>query len=163
MPIVLEHPDNLSAAHYKVIGEISYKWTLIEFLIHDLASYFLGLDKPAGRVVLFRTGGKEKITVLRTVALKWVKDPGTAKELQSIAAKAKALSTKRNEIAHGVWGHPAGRPHKLYLMYVKSEADRILPRAIHKTSKDLRSVIGELDNLIARIHHVYKNAGVRAP
>lgn len=163
MPFVLEHPDKLTAAHYRVIGEITYKWALIEFLVHDLAGYFLGLDKPRGRIVLYKTGAREKLTVLKTIAGALVKESAIAAELRYIAKTAGDLNDRRNEIAHGVWGHPTASPRTLYLMYVAEGKDRVLPKAKYLSSTDLKPLVSDLDRLLARIRKLYRDAGVRSP
>jgi len=163
MPIILVHPDELPKSYYTAIGEITYKWALIEFLLHDMSSNFLGLDKKTGRVAFFKTNAKEKITVLKTTAHGWIKDQKIAKDAANIAKAAHDLSDERNYVIHGVWGHEATKPKSLRLMYVKEYKQRIMPFAPRTKVSDLRKLLSRIDSLIKEIRQLYVDAALPAP
>ena len=163
MKIILRHPFKLPKTYYTAIGEITYKWALVEFYIHDMARHFLGIGKKEGRVVLYKTGAREKITVLKTANLGWVSDKASRDHIKSIAKEAYRLNDRRNEIAHGVWGCPEGKPNKLHLLYVTEGKERILPTAEPKTSKDLQAIADEIDTLLYDIAALYIIAKIPVP
>ena len=162
--IVLKHPDKLTKAHYTAIGEITYKWALVEFLIHDLAAYFLRLDKKQGRIVLFKSNLREKCTVLKTAAnRRYVKNNDISKKMIDISKRTINLSSDRNNIVHGVWGYETNKPKHLMLLLVPSSADRILPKSMRISSTDLQSYINDVNKLLEDIRNIYKLADVREP
>ena len=164
MKIVLVHPDKLPKTYYQVIGEITYKWSLIEYLIHDISRYYLGLGKKEGRVAFYKSGAREKISVLKTTAHGWVNDENISEEIKAIAKETEKLNKERNNIVHGVWGHKHNEPRgKYYLLYVTEFKERIFPKAKMTDAESLQNIAVKINKLLARIRKLYADAGIPEP
>ncbi len=161
MRMRIYHPDKLPKKYYEIIGEITFKWSLLEYLIHDISRYYLNFGQQEGRVAFYKTGAREKITVLKTVAFGWVKDKNLANEIKSIAKEAEQLNNDRNNIVHGVWGAPHLPARGKYLLqYVAEYKHRISPVAYPKDTEDLKEISTKINILIKRVKCIRTDVGI---
>ena len=82
--------------------------------------------------------------------------------MKVIANKADELRSKRNHVAHGLWGYKPGKPKKLYLIHA-SRDKRIQPKAELVTANDVKGWAAELDDLNRQLIAFHRNLGATAP
>lgn len=163
MARVLNHPQALPAMYFRRIGEISYRWNMIELYMQTLTWHFLGLDFKKGRLLTYWPGQQAKLAAFKALPQKWVSDSETAREICQIAKNAAKLKIRRNNIVHGIWGHEPGRKDELRLFEIESVSDRILPRAKLISKNELTSQAQALERLQKRLVALHKRVGAPLP
>ena len=163
MATILNHPKTLPTMFYRRIGEISYRWNMIELYMQSITWHFLGLDFKRGRLLTYWPGHQAKLAAFKALPEKWVPDDGIANEIRRIAKLASKMRIKRNNIVHGIWGHKPNEKKTLRLFQIESASDRILPRSKIINQRDLDGQAEALGRLQERLVSLHKRAGAPLP
>jgi len=120
----------LPPAYYMAIGEFMFRFAQIEYQMHEIVWMALDLSYKAGRVLTIGTEIRVLCGMVTTIVSEpiWIKNKYRTQEMNSIAGKARKLSTLRNRLAHGSWQGPGGDSQKARLHFMKETHERILPR-----------------------------------
>jgi len=145
------HPESIPKSHYKGVGEIVARWAMLEHHIERLLWKALNLDNKKGRLLTHSLGTRAKIQMLKTITLRWIASPKEQKEVRAIAKAADRLANRRHAIAHGIWGHPLGKPTQIHLFYMREGHQRILPQVERIKASDLARVATAVRALDQRI------------
>jgi len=163
MATVLKHPQSLPSMYCRRIGEIAYRWNMIELYMQTLTWHFLGLDFKAGRLLTYWPGPNAKIKAFQALPERWVSDSAIAKEIRATAKKAAELRFKRNNIVHGIWGYESGKKDDLYLFEIETATQRILPKIKLTPQKALDDLAERLKQLQKRLVALHKSVGAPLP
>ena len=163
MKKVLTHPQDLPAMYNQRIGQIAYRWNMIELYMQTLTWHFLGLDFKAGRLLTYWPGPNSKIKAFQALPERWVSDSAIAKEIRATGKKAAELRFKRNNIVHGIWGYESGKKDDLYLFEIETATQRILPNIKLTPQKALDDLAERLKQLQKRLVALHKSVGAPLP
>jgi len=162
MPEVLKHPQSLSVPYYRHIGEVVFRWNLVEEHMQTIVWHVMGLDWKQGRMLTFGAEASQKIDMFRGLALKWIPEQRTQKEVTSIANRAETLNTRRNRVVHGVWGYRSD-PKDLSLFHIANLKQRIRPKTVRMTPEDLKKISSDIKALDSRLIELHQVLGVPIP
>jgi hypothetical protein len=151
---------DLPASHNREIGRVIVRWAYFEHYIQRMiwAVVFQGAENAA---VLGRFAIREQRAVDRLDLLKQVSElQGFEMDealFSSIKTSAKALSEKRDLLAHGLWTDPPGfdwavqqtRGNWTGYRGGPKGNKRITPEAIPMSLDDLRALVTDCDAIIA--------------
>lgn len=126
---VLIHPESLPSVCFERIGEIAYRWTMIELYLQNITWHILGLDFKRGRLLTYWPGHQAKINAFKALPELWIDDEEIANRIKSISKSVDSLRFRRNNVVHGLWGHEPESPDKLELFEIHTPGDRVTPRA----------------------------------
>ena len=62
MAVVLKHPQSLPATYYRYIGEVVFRWTLVEEHLQTIIWHVMALDWKQGRLLTFGSDASQKLT-----------------------------------------------------------------------------------------------------
>ena len=138
----------LPVSYYRAIGEFLFRFAQLEYQLHEIAWFALGLDHKRGRVFTIGTDVKVLCGILNTITMKdiWIKDKFDNQEINSIANRVRNHSTFRNQLAHGSWQE--SNQQKPRLVFMKERDERYLPK--YDASIDdalIQTKAGQLKNL----------------
>ena len=159
---VLKHPQSLPATYYGYIGEIEFRWNLVEEHMQTIIWHVMGLDWKQGRMLTFGSDASQKIDMFRGLALSWIPDPRMQRKITSIANRAETLNTRRNRVVHGVWGYRSD-PKELRLFYIANVKQRIRPKTESKNADDLKVIADDIKILDGRLIDLHQAFGVPIP
>jgi hypothetical protein len=92
----------------------------------------------------------------------WLTDPNEQAELKAIAREADALRTKRNRLAHGLWGYKPGERKKLRLLRITKKT-RLLPKSELVSVAEVKQWASQLDALNVRLLRFHQRLGAPLP
>lgn len=161
----------LPAAINREIGRVIVRWTYLEHYIQRMiwAIAFNADAKGAalGRIAIREPGSNEsRIDLLECVAD--VRNIGLdAKLLRELKAECRAISEKRNLIAHGLWTNVPGtgwvvqQTRGAWQDYKDGPTGnkRITPEAVPMTSSDLRALTDQIDRVIKDVRNLKGTIG----
>jgi hypothetical protein len=154
MAIWYHKPRNLPARYYRYIGEVATRWNMVELHLQEIVWSVLDLDLKRGRLLTYRTPAREKINLFRALGKHWIKNHLLVSEFDRIANEVDRLNALRNDYVHGVFGHEPGKPRELKLFYIKTTANKILPRTERKTVEDVKRVADEIAALQEKLETI---------
>lgn len=162
MAVVLKHPQSLPAMYYRYIGEVVFRWTLVEEHMQTIIWHVMGLDWKQGRLLTFGSDASQKIDMFRGLALNSISNEQDQREINSIANRADKLNTRRNRVVHGTWGYKSN-PKDLRLFHIANVNQRITPKTEKKNANDIKNIASDISNLDARLIALHEDLGVPIP
>ena len=159
MARLFDLPLELPNRYYAPIGEVLYRWALLEFQIQAIIWRTLSIDNKQGRTLTVGMDAKVLVGILRTLMRYWAANRTEIRMMESLAKHTQALTDDWNILAHGVWMYPlGGTSSNVYLTYMKKSHQRILPfvekrrpHQITATANKLRKLNKRADRLIKRL------------
>jgi hypothetical protein len=152
---------DLQPQYYSAIGEFLFRYAQLEYQMHEMIWFALGLDYKRGRLLTIGSGTRTLRGMIGTITStdRWVASKTTKQLMNSIASTAKKHFRLRNALAHGSWQAPNGDPKRARLHFMKEAHERLLPRfnpaldsrAIHKAAGELMSANHKARKLIASL------------
>lgn len=133
-------PFDLPDGYYCRIGEIAARWSRVELLLQELVWAVMGLAPKDGRLLTAEQGAKDNFQTFKGLVRQSMPGRFPAAELEDIAGEVHRLMAQRNNIVHGVFGHAAGRPDVLELLYAQRRRDKVVMHAEPKPAGDLERV-----------------------
>lgn len=149
-------PLDLDPAYYRAIGEVAARGALLDKQLGDPIRVGFGVGKKEGRVLTNGMSIKVKANVINALSLRWIKAPQLRVEAKKISREAFKVMQKRNEIVHGVFGHPEDAPNDIRMIYTRSAEERIMPKAERKSPADIAGIAEEIRALQKRILKLVK-------
>ena len=162
MAVVLKHPQSLPPKYYRSIGEVVFRWNLVEEHMQTIIWHVMKLDWKQGRLLTFGADASQKIEMFEGLALYWIFDLRIQKEIKSVAIRADTLSRRRNRIVHGNWGYRSD-PKDLRLFYIANVKQRVIPKTEKKTPEDLKAIANDIKALDDRLIALHQFLGVPIP
>lgn len=163
MPFVAVHPSEIPAAYHKPIGQLVVRWGVTELYLQSIIWHIWKITDPkVARLLTWELRAEAKVSLFRMLPRRWITDPADRSELQDLASAADKLRSKRNLVAHGLWGHKPGEPKKLQILRIRGET-RILPRSVVVTPKDVAAWATELSQLNKRLIKLHRKLGAPTP
>lgn len=162
MAVVLKHPQSLPETYYRYIGEVVFRWTLVEEHMQTIIWHVMGLDWKQGRLLTFGSDASQKIDMFRGLALNSISKKQIQRKINSIASRADKLNTRRNRVVHGTWGYKSN-PKDLRLFYIANVKQRITPKTEKKNANDLMKIASDIGDLDARLIALHEVLGVPIP
>jgi len=162
MAIVLKHPQSLPATYYRYIGEVVFRWNLVEEHMQTIIWHVMGLDWKQGRLLTFGAEASKKIEMFEGLALNSISDQEIQKDIKSIANRADVLNKRRNRIVHGTWGYES-KPREYRLFYIANIKQRIRPDTKKMRPKDLEAIASDIKALDDRLLSLHQALGVPIP
>jgi len=160
---VATHPRNIPAAYHKPIGQIIARWGVAELYLQSIIWHVWQIRDPkVSRLLTWDLNAVAKVNLFKHLSPRWISDPQLRAELAGIAKDADDLRTKRNKLAHGVWGCTPGPTKCLFLANAGKEK-RIQPKAEFVSATDIKQWAKDLDQLNARLVKLHKKLGAPAP
>jgi hypothetical protein len=161
-----DHPLTLPAAYYKPIGEIIFRWSLLELYVENLVWHCMNLPGPKeGRSLTSQMSASNKLDLFNALTIRWVTDPAIKAEMASLHSAARKLSDYRNDIAHGLWATKPAEPKVLRLMRIPRTptGPKILPRSRTVGSAEISGKAKELKVIVSRLRKLTKRVGAPMP
>ena len=157
------HPLNIPPRYYKPIGQVVVGWNLTEALIASIVWHIHKIRDPKrGRLFTYRPSASEKLNIFIVSAKNFTKDPGQQRQLQSLGSRAKALKSKRNMLAHGLWGRmPKQAVWKVF--YHREADDAILLRRQELTVDQVKAMAADISALNRDLKAWMSRNGVPPP
>jgi hypothetical protein len=163
MAFKAKHPRNIPASYHKPVGRLVVRWNVTELYLQSIIWHIWRIKDPkVARLLTWDLNAVSKVELFRLLVPHWITDSADQAELKAIARVADGLRTKRNRVAHGVWGYKPGERDKLRLFQVKRET-RVLPKAELVSVSELKKWAEELDQLNARLINFHKKLGAPTP
>jgi len=162
MAIVLKHPQSLPATYYRYIGEVVFRWTLLEEHLQTIVWHVMGLDWKQGRLLTFGANADLKIEMFEGLALNSISDQAIAREIKSISNRADKLNSRRNRVVHGTWGFKS-KPREYRLFYIVNVKQRIRPDTKKMRPQDLKIIADDIKELDDRLICLHQALGVPIP
>ena len=162
-PFTAVHPAEIPAAYHKPIGQLVVRWGVTELYLQSIIWHVWNITDPkVARLLTWELRAEAKVSLFRMLPRRWVADPGDKAELQALASAADGLRSKRNLVAHGLWGHKPGEPKTLRILKIRGET-RILPKSEVVTAKDIAAWATELSQVNKRLIALHRKLGAPAP
>ena len=138
---------------------------MIELHLQNIVWHILGLGPKEGRLLTYRPGVIEKMKAFQALTKRWVTGRAHQQEIHATSIEVGRLNTQRNKVVHGIWGHEAGKPKALELLYINSTDTRLLPRVEKELSTltGLKVLAGEIADLQYRLDELRKTLGAPPP
>jgi hypothetical protein len=157
------HPRNIPAGYHKPIGQLIVRWNFTELYLQSIIWHIWGIRDPkVARLLTWDLSAISKVELFQHLVPRWITDPANQAELTSIAKEVESLRTKRNRVAHGIWGYKPGERKKLRLFQIKRET-RILPKAELLSIADLKLWADAIDKLNMRLVRFHRKLGAPIP
>jgi hypothetical protein len=157
------HPRNIPAGYHKPIGQLIVRWNFTELYLQSIVWHIGGIRDPkVARLLTWDLSAISKVELFQHLVPCWITDPANQAELTSIAKEVESLRTKRNRVAHGIWGYKPGERKKLRLFQIKRET-RILPKAELLSVADLKLWADAIDKLNMRLVRFHRKLGAPIP
>jgi hypothetical protein len=117
---------DLPARYYSAIGEFLFRYSQLEYQLHEIIWFAMSLGYKRGRVLTIGTDNRVLRGIVSTITFdaRWIKDQSLRQEMNYIAGVAKKHSVFRNRLVHGAWCD-GGAPR---LHYMKEKEYRFIPR-----------------------------------
>ena len=163
MTFKAKHPRNIPASYHKPVGQLVVRWNVTELYLQSVIWHIWRIKDPkVARLLTWDLNAVSKVELFKLLVPRWITDPGDQAELKAIAKETDALRTKRNRVAHGLWGYKRGEREKLRLFQVKRET-RVLPKSELVSVSELKKWAEELDQLNVRLINFHKKLGAPTP
>ncbi len=158
-------PIKLPAKYYPAIGELLYRWALLEFQMQVIIWRTLNIDNKKGRTLTVGMSARALMAILRTMSLRWAGNKTDIQMLNSIAKHAGKLINVRNSVAHGTWMYPSGgRKTAIRLHFMKETPEhRLLPRTKKYTPDKIKTDVGKLARINERAEALITMIEARQP
>ena len=144
-------PLQLPSRYYAPIGEVIYRWALLEYQMQEIIWRAMGIDNQQGRTLTVGMDARVLTGIFRTLIRRWAANKTETKMISSLARDTSDLYDDRNNLAHGVWGYPSGsKQSDVWLHYMKPSKNRILPRAEKRTPRQIRATANKIKELNQR-------------
>ena len=159
---VATHPRNIPAAYHRPIGQIIARWGVAELYLQSIIWHVWQIRDPkVARLLTWDLNAVAKVNLFKRLSPRWITDPRLRTDLAEIAKEADDLRTKRNKLAHGVWGYTPGAK-RLFLANARNEKS-IQPKAEFVSVTDIRQWAKDLNQLNARLIKLHKRLRAPAP
>lgn len=155
---LLDLPDK----YYIAIGEVIYRWALLEFQMQAIIWRALDIDNKKGRTLTIGADSKALFGMLRTVNLRWAVNKTEIRMIKALVSDAQDIGDERHILAHGVWVYPQnGKQSNIHLTYMKSSSHRILPKTERLPLRRIKTVATKLRKINERAESLYQRIGAR--
>jgi len=152
------------------IGNIIFRWALIENQLYDIVYKVAGIGSKQGRQVIQKFGPEKilpKIEDLLSIEMKEL--AASADTIKGWVAAIKKCADERDQLAHGVWLHVAGRDLPCLQLTrgehfhgIEPDAERrprkVDPVLLEVTTSLLDTQIHDLEKLLAALPDISKAA-----
>ena len=149
---------NLPARLAREVGRIIASWAYFEHCVQEMNWQVLGIDAAAGRIAVREPGVADRLDMLSSlINLRggiWDVDL-----YKSILARSRILKTKRDMLAHGIWGYVehANEWHVQLARgsWPKNRSDlmkgsrKVIPESVLMDVEKLRQAAAEIETLLA--------------
>ncbi len=153
-----KHPRNIPASYHKPVGQLVVRWNVTELYLQSIIWHIWRIKDPkVARLLTWDLNAVSKVELFKLLVPRWITDPHDQAELKAIVREADGLRTKRNRVAHGLWGYRPGEREKLRLFQIKRET-RVLPKAELVSVSELKKWAEELDQLNVRLIETVNNS-----
>ncbi len=141
------HPVLIPPRYYKQIGRVIVGWNLTEALISSIVWHIHGVrDVRRGRLFTYRTAANEKLKMFK-VSIRVFAAASIKVELKKLHDRAAALKSKRNMVAHGLWGRMPKQTSVWKTFYLRDTDDTILLKREALTVEDVKRMADQIDDL----------------
>lgn len=160
---VATHPLNIPTAYHRPIGQLLVRWGVTELYLQSIVWHIWKIQDPkTARLLTWDLNAVAKVKLFEYLAPRWITDVNDRAELKGIADMADKLRTRRNHVAHGVWGCKPGDAKTVYLIHTAREK-RIQPKAERVTVADVKGWAADLNELNRRLVKFHRKLGAPAP
>jgi hypothetical protein len=158
---IVEHEVvmHLPKPYYRAIGEFIFRYSQLEYQLHEIVWMSLDLSHKQGRILTIGTDITVICRQLKVITSKdtWVKKKKRKDEIDYLSKQASDLNEFRNQIAHGSWQSLDGTSKNVCVHIMKPSQHRYLPKAdFSKTDKTIRVKCVELKVLNLRAKKLIK-------
>jgi hypothetical protein len=157
-------PLQLPPRYYAPIGEVIYRWALLEFQMQAIIWRAMELDNKQGRTLTVGMDARVLTGIFRTLNRRWAANKTEIKMIGSLAKDVFDLYDDRNNLAHGVWMYPrGGKQSDVWLSYMKPSQNRILPRAEKRMPRQIIATANKIKKLNRRAERLINRLEKRPP
>jgi hypothetical protein len=136
------------------IGQIIFYWATLEHEIVDILGIALKIGKKERRILMAKMEPKARVSMLKVVGSKYVKNRTNRTHINNLAAAALGLYEVRNYFAHGAWCYPTGQPDKYELLVIDSGEAAYLPKRMD-APKDARDrLVSQYRKTVEMARHI---------
>jgi hypothetical protein len=156
------HPViDLPTQYYTAIGEFLFRFSQLEYQIHEILWSVLKLDYKSGRILTIGMDGKALTSIVKNLvnAKLVIKDRSIIARINNLVKEMESYRDLRNAVAHGSWQSANGGSSGAMLHFMKNKGRRILPYAdplvndasLASSSERIRALNEEAKTLAADI------------